>query len=105
MLCDTEWTMSIPGPRCPGPLTHADIPAGAAYVVDVELLSEMLGQLLCDEASEHVGRTARRVRNDHSHCSRGIGLRPSEARHGGESSRASGQIQELTAWKLHGVPP
>src|SRR5262249_1961424 len=40
------------------PLTHTDVAAGTTNVFDIELFSEMLGQLLCNEAGEYVGRTA-----------------------------------------------
>src|SRR5215831_13624998 len=68
--------------RCLCPLTHSDIAASTANVFDIELFSEMFGQLLCDEASEYVGRTAGRERNDHTHRPCRIGLRPRNARHG-----------------------
>ena len=53
---------------------HADIAAAAADVLDIELLAKLIGQLQRDQASDDVGRTARRVRNDHAHRSVGIAL-------------------------------
>src|SRR6516162_2558968 len=46
---------------CPCPLTHSDVAAGTTNVFDIELFSEMLGQLLCDETGEYVGWTGVRT--------------------------------------------
>ncbi len=87
-----------------GALPHADIAAGSAQVLNVELFAETLGQLLCGEAREHVGRAAGCKRNDDPHGPRGIGLRPCHARCTGESGGAEGELQNLTAYKFHRVP-
>src|SRR6516225_4298539 len=50
---------------CPCPLTHSEVAAGTTNVFDIELFSEMLGQLLCDETGEYVGWTAGCERHDH----------------------------------------
>src|SRR5262245_59566182 len=39
---------------CPCPLTLADIAASTAYVLDVKLFPEMLGQALRDQAPEYI---------------------------------------------------
>src|SRR5262249_46219966 len=67
-----------------------------------ELFSKTLGQLLCDEASEYVGRTAGRKRNDDAHWPRRIGLRPRDARHGRERGGTGCQMQKSpTVGKFH----
>src|SRR6516164_10927704 len=48
---------------CPCPLTHADIAASTAYVLDVKLFPEMLGQGLRDQAAEYIRRTTGRIWN------------------------------------------
>src|SRR5262245_61402921 len=84
----------------------ADVGAATRPVVDYELLAESLRQPLADQARRDVVRAGGRDRHDQTHRPRWIGLRPSEARHGGESGRASGQIQKLTAGKFHWrLPP
>src|SRR5262249_498332 len=90
---------------CPCPLTHADIAASTAYVLDVELFPEMLGQTLRDQAAEYIRRTAGRVGNDHTYGSRRIGLRSRKPRHGRHRSSARGQMQKLSAGKFHFEPP
>src|SRR6266699_2639308 len=92
--------------RCLCPLTHTDVAASTANVFDIELFSETLGQLLCDEASEYVGRTAGRERNDHTHRPRRIGLRARDPRDGRQRGSAGGQMQKLSAVrKFHFEPP
>src|SRR5262249_40024568 len=56
-------------------VTHADIAASANLVLDVELLSEVLGEFLRQQTGEYVGRTGRRERHDDAHRVRRIGLR------------------------------
>src|SRR5262249_44864312 len=82
---------------CPCPLTHADIAASTAYVLDVELFPEMLGQTLRDQAAEYIRRTAGRVGNDHTYRSRWIGLRlrPRDPRDGRERGGGRGQMQKI----------
>src|SRR5262249_35281462 len=90
---------------CPCRLTHTDVAASTADVLDVELFPEMLGQTLCDQAAEYIRRTTGRVWNDHTHGSCRIGLRPSSARHGRQRSSARGQTQKISAEKFHFEPP
>ena len=78
--------------------------ASTAYVFHVKLRPEILGQFLCDEAGEHVGRTTRRERNDHAHGSRGIGLRRCYRRCNETSDTSSCKQQKSTAKDFHGVP-
>src|SRR6266851_6336917 len=56
-------------------LAHADIATSTAYVLDVELFSEMFGQFSCGKARQYVGRTGGSVRSDHTHRPRRIRLR------------------------------
>jgi len=86
-------------------LTHAEIAAGAADILDIELPSERLGQFLRGEARENVGRTARRVRNDHAHRPRRVGLRRCERRQRGRRGRCGGELQKLSARKSHRGSP
>jgi hypothetical protein len=44
---------------------HSERAAGAADVLDIELLPEPLGELLRDHARGDVGHPARRERHDH----------------------------------------
>src|SRR5215813_11386284 len=78
-----------------------NIAAAAAHVFDVELLSELFGQLLCHKAAKHIGWPTGRVRDDHAYWSCGIGLRPRDARYGGKGNRARGQIQKIAARRFH----
>src|SRR5262249_23565145 len=57
----------------------------------------MLGQLLWNEASEYVGRTAGRVRNDHTHRPCRIGLRAGEAGGSRQRGSAGGPVQKTAA--------
>jgi hypothetical protein len=76
---------------------HADIAAGAGYVFDVELFSEVLRQSLCDEAGDYVRRTGGRVGNDYAHRPRRIDLRPSEARDGRQRGSARCEMEKISA--------
>src|SRR5215467_362201 len=90
---------------CPCPLTHADIAASTAYVLDVKLFPEMLGQALRNQAAEYIRRTTRRVWNDHTHGSCRIGLRESDARCGRQRGSTGGHMQKISAGKFHFEPP
>ena len=59
---------------------------------------------MSDQPGSRVGRTAGRERHDHAHLSRGVALRPSDARHGRKNGRSRCQTQELTPWKAHESP-
>src|SRR6266540_3583180 len=76
--------------------------ARAGDVLDVELRTQLLRELLRHEAGEHVGRTGGRVRNDDAHRSRGIGLCADDARseHGG----SGGEMQKSATGKGHPGP-
>src|SRR5262249_10963663 len=80
-------------------VTHADIAASANLVLDVELLSEVLGEFLHQQTREYVGRTGRRERYDDAHRVRRIGLRKRRNRPRG--SRAAEKRDELAA--LHSI--
>src|SRR5262249_48959754 len=86
---------------CPCPLTHADIAASTAYVLDVELFPEMLGQTLRNQAAEYIRRTTGRVGNDHTYGSRWIGLRLRKPRQGPDlDERQKGEIRWAEAVTL-----
>src|SRR5262249_48221171 len=61
-------------------------------VFDVELLSENLRQLVCDEAREHVGRTGGRNRHDYAN---GVGRIRLRARRERPRHRAAEQRDEF----------
>jgi hypothetical protein len=82
----------------------ADSAAPAAHVLDDILLSEMLGQLLRDEATDRIVLTAGSERNDHAHRPRRIRLRPGNARDDRLRDSACGQVQERATGKFHGAP-
>src|SRR5262245_27276820 len=58
---------------------RADIAARARSIVDDELLAQPLRELLSNQTSYCVGRTARRVADDDAHRPRWIRLRPCHA--------------------------
>src|SRR5262249_29739483 len=59
--------------RCFGCAAYSNIAARAGDVLNVKLLSKMLGQPLSHETAESVGRPARCKRNNDAHRPRGIG--------------------------------
>jgi hypothetical protein len=61
-------------------LAHADVAAGAADIVDIELLSELLAQFLSNRPRKDIGRAAWRKWHDHAHRSFGIALGSGDAR-------------------------
>jgi len=69
----------------------ADHAAGAAAVVDHDLLAEAVAELDGDQAPDHVVAAARRERNDHPHRTGGIILGRGEA--GGGEHQAGGSQQ------------
>src|SRR5262245_56518075 len=84
----------------------ANIAARTRSIVDYELLAEPLRELLSDQTSHGVGRTARRVADDDTHGPRRVGLRPSDARHSRERGSARGQVEKLSSvGKFHLNPP
>src|SRR6516225_11189932 len=86
----------------PRRLTGADVSAGTADILDVELPAEMLGQLLGSEPREHVGQAAGREWDDDSHRPCWISLRPRDARQRG-STRC--QMHKLSTGKFHRGSP
>src|SRR5262245_28493332 len=86
----------------PRRLTGADVSAGTADILDVELPAEMLGQLLGSEPREHVGQAAGREWDDDSHRPCWISLRPRDARQRG-STRC--QMDKLSTGKFHRGSP
>src|SRR5262245_27244177 len=83
----------------------ADVARSARPVLNDEWLAEALGQPLTDQAREDVGRAAGRKADDDANRPRRIGVCPSEARDSRQRRSASGQMQKLSAGKLHGVYP
>src|SRR5437870_5608548 len=79
----------------------SDIAAGARPILNDELLTEPLGEPLTYYARDDVNRMARGKSNDDAHRPRRIGLRPCNARHGGQRGGARGQVQEFAAGKFH----
>ena len=65
--CHHEDRISIR--RCFRRLARADIAAGAANILNIELLTELIGQSLRDQACREVIGAARSEGNDHSHRS------------------------------------
>src|SRR5262245_3741610 len=83
---------------------RADIAARARSIVDNELLAQPLRELLSNQTSYCVGRTARRVADDDAHRPRRIGLRSRGSPHGRQRSSARGKMQKLSAGKFHFDP-
>src|SRR5262249_33065664 len=80
-----------------------EVATSAGPVLNYELLAEALRQPLADQAGIQVRHTPRRKSNDQAHPSPGIGLCPRDPRQGGESGRARGQMQKLSAGKFHSI--
>jgi hypothetical protein len=66
-------------PRLRG-LAGADVAAGPDDILDIELSSEALRQLLCDKARANIGRPAGRERHDYSNRLGWIILRKQDIR-------------------------
>ena len=81
-------------------LSGADAAARTSNVLDIELLSELLAQLLNDQSCENIRRAARSKRYDDAHRPCRIGLRPGDARFGRQSSSARNDSQKFAAGKL-----
>src|ERR1043166_5998141 len=88
-----------------GHLGGADAAARAADVLDIELLSQLLAQLLNDQPRENIGRAAGRKRDDTAHRPPRIRLRPGVARPAAESRRARSEAEKCAARKLHHDSP
>src|SRR5437660_3664284 len=84
----------------------ADIAVRAWPVLYDEWLAEPLRQPLSDQACHDVGGTTGRKSDNDAHRPRWIGLRPSDALGGRERGSACGQMQKISAGKLHlSLPP
>src|SRR5215475_14835983 len=83
----------------------ADIAGGARSVLDDELLAKSLRQYLTYEARDDVRRTTGRKADDDAHRPRRIGLRPRDARDGGQHGSPCCEMQKPTAGKFHFEPP
>src|SRR5580692_625735 len=79
----------------------ADIGAGAAAVLDDDLLADALRQRLSDEARNDVEGAAGRNRDDQMHRPRRIGLRAGDTGQRRKRGDAGCQTQKSTAGKLH----
>jgi hypothetical protein len=84
---------------------HADVASSTGCILDVELLSKPVGQLLRNKARDHVRLTTRRKRDDHSHRPHRIALRHRQTRTSNQSRTADQQIQETTTLKDHVMTP
>jgi len=83
----------------------ADVPAIACSVLNNKGLPESIRQPLPHQARNNICRTARHVGNYNAHWPQWIGLRPCDARGGGQRGSARRQMQELAAVMFHGCPP
>src|SRR5215208_3772994 len=83
--------------------TRTDIAARAGHILDVELLAEPLGQLLCDKPPDRVSLTAGRKRHDNAHWPGRVLLRPRNARDRWQRGSARGQTENISAGKFHHV--
>jgi hypothetical protein len=79
--------------------------AGAADVLDDDLLAQNFAHALRHEAAEHVLRSTGGEGNNHRDGSRRIRLRPSEARDDRECGSARDQMQKSTAGTFHDALP
>src|SRR5215472_9132403 len=77
-----------------------DIAGSSWSVLDDELLAEPLRQPLSYQACHDVGATGGGKSDNDAHRPRRIGLRPSDARHGRQRSRAGGEMQKISARKF-----
>ena len=80
-----------------------DVAAGAAAVLDDELLPEPLAERLREHARGDVARGAGGKADDDAHRPRRVALRFGDARSGRERCRAGCELQESTTRKCHGV--
>src|SRR5262249_49571440 len=83
--------------------THASGAARATASVPILLaaLSEPLRQPWTYETGGDVASASRREWHNDAHRSRGIGLRPSEARRGRQRGSTRGQMQKISTGKFH----
>ena len=78
-----------------------DVAAGAAAVLDDELLAQPLGERLREHARGDVARGARTEADDDAHRPRRIALRLGEPN--GKRGSAGCELEKSTACKSHGV--
>src|SRR5262249_35316231 len=74
-------------------------------VLDDELLAKSLRQHLTYEARDDVRRTTGRKADDNTHWPRRIGLRPRDARDGGQHGSPCCEMQKPTAGEVPLEPP
>src|SRR5205807_10342889 len=78
-----------------------DVAAGAAAVLDDELLAEPLGERLREHARGDVARGAGTEADDDAHRPRRVALRLGEPN--GENGSAGCELEKSTAWEQHGL--
>ena len=79
----------------------ADVAAHTNDILDDELLAVDVGQFLCDQAAEHIGRTASPKRHDDAHRPRRIVLCEGDAGRGKTRNGGAGKLQHMTTRKFH----
>ena len=85
---------------------HADIAGCAGPVLNDKLLSQMIRQVVADDARHDVVGAAGRKRDDPAHRPRRIGLRSRHPRNGRQRGSACCQMQKLsTVGKFYFEPP
>src|SRR5262249_17423602 len=99
-----EYGMSVG--CCLRRLARADVCVGTGDILNIELLSELLGESLGGEPRKNVGRAAGREGYDHTHRPRRIIERRCDARHGREHGSTCGQMQKMpSVGKFHVALP
>src|SRR5262249_3019209 len=81
------------GPRR---LARADVAGGTGDILNIELLSEMLGEFLSGDPREDISAAAGSEWHNHTHRPRWISLRPYSARRGRQRGCARNQMQDLS---------
>src|SRR5262244_201729 len=84
---------------------HADTAGRAGPVLNDKLLSQMIRQVVADDARDDVVGAAGRKRDDPAHRPRRIGLRPRDARDARQHGSACGKTEKISAGKFHFAPP
>ena len=95
----------MPVGQCLRRLAGADVRVGTGDILNIELLSELLGESLGNGPRKNVGRSAWRERHDHAHRPGRIIERQRALWASESGSRGSGELKELTARANHDVPP
>jgi hypothetical protein len=78
---------------------------GARSVLDDELLTEPIRKPASDHACGDIDAATRGKANHDAHRPRRIGLRLCRVQHDRQNASARGQMQKLSARKLHGAVP